>query len=440
MRHMAPIFTPAYPAAWLLFGMLFALAAAHFLAASWSKTATAVIYLVPLVWVALIARYRPEALRGLNQIDVLFAVFILVVLASLTVMQGGRADAWTLIRYMPFMMVLPYVCGRLMRAQDVDLLSRITLIAGTAMLPLLLIDRFTSAGRETGRWPFFGQDHGALLVGALLATALIALCVRVLACRNPGERNNRLYQLVRYGLTGLITVFLVWVTALGWLLAGLLGVTVVCWAARHRTYIARGRLLALVFGIAALSLAALPQLDPIFGRSYSIPHELPATKDAERDEALQPILGEASCQPIKEGVNSMAIRWVLYREAMVMFSENPVFGVGAARFGEQSCVGVGLKSFPHSTILQGFAELGVIGGSLLAGLLVLTAITLARPFLSVRRGSNWSAGAFALALFAAFLVADQIYGNYFMAVGSWLMLGIAASMRANVKRECVSND
>jgi hypothetical protein len=218
MKHMAFILTPAYPAAWLLFGMLFGLAAAYFLAASWSKTATAVIYTVPLVWVALVARHRPETLRGLNRIDVLFAVFILAVLTSLTVMQGGQEHTWKLLRYMPFMMAVPYVCGRLMRAPDIDLFSRITLVAGTAILPLLLIDRFTSAGRGTARWPFFGQDHGALLVGALLAITLIALCVRVLACRNPDERNNRLNQLARYGLIGLITVFLVWVTARGWLL------------------------------------------------------------------------------------------------------------------------------------------------------------------------------------------------------------------------------
>lgn len=111
-----------------------------------------------------------------------------------------------------------------------------------------------------------------------------------------------------------------------------------------------------------------------------------------------------------------------------MFSENPVFGVGAARFGEQSCAGP--MAFPHSTILQGGAELGLIGGGLLIGLMMLAAVTLARPLLSVRQGSNWSVHAFVLALFAAFQLGDQIYGNYFMSVGTWLLLGIAASMRA----------
>jgi len=127
------------------------------------------------------------------------------------------------------------------------------------------------------------------------------------------------------------------------------------------------------------------------------------------------------------------MRWVLYQEAMAMFLENPIFGVGAARFGEQSCTGA--MGFPHSTILQGGAELGLIGGGLLIGLMILAAVTLARPFLSVRQGSNWSAHAFVLALFAAFQLGDQIYGNYFMSVGTWLLLGIAASMRAVGNRE-----
>lgn len=433
MKYIDSSYSPAYPAALLLFGMLFGLALAHFLATSWSKTATAVIYTVPLVWVALVARHRPETLRGVNRIDILFAVFILAVLMSLTVMQGGQEHTWKLLSYMLFMMVVPYVCGRLMRAPDIDLFSRIILVAGSAILPLLLIDRFTSAGRGTARWPFFGQDHGALLVGALLAITLITLCVRVLAYRNPDERNNRLNQLARYGLIGLVTVFLVWVTARGWLLAGLLGVVVVCWAARHRTYVAKGRLLALVFSIAALSLAALPHLDPIFGHLYSMPLELPTIKNAGRGEAQQPILGETSCQAIKEGVNSMAIRWVLYREAMTMFSENPVFGVGAARFGEQSCVGVGLKSFPHSTVLQAFAELGVIGGSLLVGLMILAAISLVRRVMPSGANPNQSTDLFALALFVTFFVADQIYGNYFMSVGTWLMLGMVAGMEAEDK-------
>jgi O-antigen ligase len=131
------------------------------------------------------------------------------------------------------------------------------------------------------------------------------------------------------------------------------------------------------------------------------------------------------------------MRWVLYREGVAMLEAHPYMGVGAARFGEFSCTGSG--GFPHSLILQGFAELGLFGGGLLVGLFALATVTLLRPFLPGRQASNWSADVFVLALFTVFLVADQIYGNYFMSVGAWLMLGIAASMRSNIKQRGVSH-
>lgn len=421
----------AYPAAILLFGMTFALAAVHFISVPWSTPATAILYSIPAVWVAMIVWQRREILRGFGQMDALFAVFVIVVLVSMAAVQGGAGEAaQKYIRYLPFMMVIPYLCGRMMRAPDIDLLSRITLIAGVAILPLLLLDRFTSPGRESGRWPFFGQDHGALLVGGLLAAALLALCVRVLSCRNPSARNDRPVRLVYLGLIGLVTVFLVWVTARGWLLAGLVGVAITCLSARHRLITTRIGLLVTVLAIAGIAVVSLPRLNPMSGGGYAMLLTQPAPVGASLAKA-GPILGEASCQPFKEGINSVAMRWVLYREAMAMFGEHPYIGIGAARFGENSCTGSG--GFPHSTVLQGFAELGLMGGGLLAGFLALAGVTLVRPLLSVRQGSNWSADAFVLALFVTFAVADQIYGNYFMSVGTWLMLGIAASMRANNK-------
>jgi hypothetical protein len=234
--------------------------------------------------------------------------------------------------------------------------------------------------------------------------------------------------LAYFGLIGLVTIFLVWVTARGWLLAGLVGVAVTCLSARHHSIAKRVGLLAAVLAMVGLSLSALPKLDPYFGRMYAVPMDLGSSTKPVLG-AAGPILGEASCQPFKDGNNSVAMRWVLYREAVAMFMAHPYRGVGAARFGEHSCTGP--KGFPHSVILQGFAELGLVGGGLLAGLLVLAAVTLVRPFLSVRQGSNWPSDAFALALFAALFVIDQLHGNYFMSVGMWLMLGTAASMRVN---------
>lgn len=430
LGHESNVFlqTPAWPASILLYGLLFALAAAHFLVLPKPRAITILVYLIPFVWIVLIAHYRAEKLKGFGRIDVLFGGFIFVVLSSMLIMPEENGEsARKYLGFMSFMMIALYICGRLMRGPDVALFSRISMVAGVAVLPLLLLDRFYSPGRETGRWAFFGQDHGALLAGVLLAVALIALCVYVLG--GYGGRSARFNRFVLYGLIGLVTAALVWITARGWLLSGLLGVGVTSLAAWHRPSTARVGLLILVISIAALSFSALLRLDPVFNRMYSaMPLETLTIVDSDSGVAPRPILGEASCQPFRGGMSSIAIRWVLYQEAIAMFSENPLFGVGVARFGERSCAGP--KTYPHSTILQGFSELGIIGGSLLVALMTVAAVTLVRRVMSNKNNRNPATDLFTLAIFVAFFMVDQTNGNYFMSVGIWLILGLAAGMEA----------
>lgn len=428
--------SPSYPAAWLLFGLLFAQGLAHFIGASWVRGLTLLFFLSAAAWVAWLAWPKRARLWPLNVVDSLFLAFVSLVLVSLAlggeVTDGVRKFA----PYLPFMMFVPYVCGRLMRLPDINVFMRMVLFAGAISLPLLLIDRLVSQGREGGRWAFFGLDHGALAVGALLAAALVALCVRILSFRGIGERDNQLKQFLLYGLLGFVAIFLVWVTARGWLLAGLVGVVVACLSAQHRTIRKRIGILAALLAIVWLSFEVLPKLDPYFGRFYAIPMDMGGLhvgsiqgKAGSIQGKAGPILGEASCKPFLEGVNSVAMRSVLYQEAIAMLLNRPFFGVGATKFGEQSCTG--FAGFPHSTILQGLAELGMIGGGLLIALLAVAALTLLRHVLTVNEAVKWRMNVFVLSLFGTFLLADQIYGNYLMATGTWLLLGVAASMRAN---------
>ncbi|KAF0185754.1 MAG: hypothetical protein FD164_15 [Nitrospirae bacterium] len=414
--------SPAYPSAWLLFGLMFAMAAAHFLSLPWHRLATVAIYSVPVVWCLIILRDRIGLLSKLNGIDVGFAAFVLAVLISATFLPGpdenGAVSKY--IRFLPFMMITPYMLGRLMDLPDLDLFARITLFAGLALLPLLVFDRLSAAERAW-RLPIFGLDHGPLLVGGLLAPLLLALCVRVLDRQQTSTKNHTQWPLIWLGLTGLVTVFLVLLMARGWVIASMAGVAVVSLSMYTRPLALRAGLFAYVVAVVALTLAVLPA-SSFYSLILTAPAPAPVTE-------FCPILGEASCQPFRDGVNSVAIRWVMYREAATMFIDNPVWGVGAARFGECSCTGPGW--YPHSTILQGLAELGMVGGGLLLGLFVFAAVTLVRPLMAARQGENEPTHAFVLALFAVFLAIDQVYGNYFMAAGTWLMLGIAASLRAH---------
>jgi hypothetical protein len=146
------------------------------------------------------------------------------------------------------------------------------------------------------------------------------------------------------------------------------------------------------------------------------------------DSASGPILGDQSCAPFREGNNSIAMRWVLYRESVEIFLQSPIVGIGAGRFMDRSCTCD--YGFPHNTILQAFAELGLVGGTPFLVLLVLAARTLLRHFLDNRVRAHSTVALFALGFFSAVLVADQFYGNYFMAIGTNLALGIAARIYA----------
>jgi O-antigen ligase len=156
------------------------------------------------------------------------------------------------------------------------------------------------------------------------------------------------------------------------------------------------------------------------------------THFTEKSE-LGPILGLASCRPIEAGTDSVTIRWVLYQEAVAQFIQAPLMGSGAGLFGERSCLGTG--GFPHSTVLQSFSELGMVGGIALVTLFATAVITL---FKMIAREKNLAGNThllLALAFLAMYLVADQMYGNYFMASGTYFTLGVIAALHDRAKRK-----
>ena len=268
----------------------------------------------------------------------------------------------------------------------------------------------------------------------LFRSALLALCVRAAASRNSGGGFKP--RLLHYGLIGLISGFLVWVAARGWLVAAIAGLVVLVLSAYRDSgsRAAYSRKLVFVAAVVLLSLAVLPSpTGQFYARLLTAPQVAGPTQVAGATQVAGPILGEKSCRPFKEGVNSVAMRWVLYHEAVAIFAEHPLYGIGATKFGERSCTGPGW--YPHSTILQAFSELGLVGGSLLLGLLFLAALALARRCMSAKHYPCEPAYAFALALFMALLAADQIYGNYFMSTGIYLMVGFSAGMLAAEKQE-----
>lgn len=424
----------------LLFGMIFCLAAAHFAGLVWRQSWTIVFYGTLLGWVAIHVWRQRRRLRRLASIDVLFFLFIILVLLSLLLLGADDPATARFGRYLPFMAVVPYLCGRVMGARDVHHLAGTAAAGGVVMLALLTIDLLRNLGTYTqyGRWPFFGYNHSALLIGMLLALTLVSLTHRFLTMR--GAVSSLAPQLITVAATWLVAVASVFVAARGALVASAVAVSCLAAISRGRPASSRALFVLTLAGVVTFAFMMLPRPQAQFyanlltkpdgalgGVLFS---EIDASpKGGSRATVFEPrpILGAASCKPFEEGVNSVAMRWVLYREALAIFLERPWFGVGAARFGRFSCTGV--AGFPHSTILQALAELGIVGGGLLyPGLLLATFVRLGRSVIGGTRAERNRIAEYVLATFVMYVVADQLYGNYFMATGSYLMIGIAAGM------------
>lgn len=418
--------SPAYPAFILLFGMILAFAAVDLIGIEWHSGITVALYVLALAWSLLLTWNRRRDLPKFNRFDLFLALFVFVILVSL-LLHGRGADLVTgYPRYLPFLLVAPYLSGRLMAQRDIELFARMLAYVGLAILPVLLWDAYSSPV-PAGRHPFFGMNHAPLLVGGLLAFALLAVGAR----NDTGEYvGSRWKQTLQYALMAVIAGFMVWVSARGWVIGVVLGFLALLSGSFWNNGLRKMYFRRLVFVCAMIWLAfsVFPDTHYFYSR---VLFDTP-TRFTEQSE-LGPILGLASCRPIEAGTDSVAIRWVLYQEAVAQFIQAPLMGSGAGLFGERSCLGTG--GFPHSTVLQGFSELGMVGGIALVTLLATAVITL---FKMIAREKNLAGNThllLALAFLAMYLVADQIYGNYFMASGTYFTLGVIAALHDRAKRK-----
>lgn len=129
-------YSPAYPAFLLLYGMIPALAWAHFFGISWQRPMTIAFYTALLVWSLFVVWRSRRLLLPPVIIDVLFFVFVLVILVSL----ASQGDFWGgagkhYEYFLPFMVVTPYLCGRVMRDGDIAHLARVVICAGWGCCP-----------------------------------------------------------------------------------------------------------------------------------------------------------------------------------------------------------------------------------------------------------------------------------------------------------------
>ncbi len=122
--------------------------------------------------------------------------------------------------------------------------------------------------------------------------------------------------------------------------------------AMHLTY-SRGGFVGMVAGIGALVMTRLSVRKRIIAAAVLLPVLLIGFAGRSTDI-------DATSGTGKERVD-------LWRDALVDFKSSPIYGIGVGEFGEES----GLLA--HNSFVQAYVEMGIIGGSLFAGVFFLAA-------------------------------------------------------------------
>lgn len=441
-------FTHSLLALMIMFGLFFLQVIFYFIGFSWNSSLTLVFFSILGLWTIGCFWRSGFDFRDLNKIDICFVSYVSLILLSfafsgLTIRVDQR-----LLGFLAFMVITPYICGRCMNGiVDLQKLQKLILIVGLSIIPLLLIDKIIIGTTQIGRFVFFGMNHSPLVAGSLLATTMIALHSRALIMFASERVVQNSYKIVILGLLFITVVCLVWVSARGWLVAGLIGAITITIITRYVAPLKKIALLMAIFLTVVLSIKGLFWLDHNFGAVYkqagdavnnvnisakkveSVNNNTPLAQVIPSYQQSIPILGEDICESFKQAVDSIQMRLILYREALTIFSNNPWFGTGAGTFGFYSCSGFG--GFPHSTALQSLSELGILGLVIFAILMIFVTHKFITDLLQLNKHSKSNVICFFASLFVVALSADQIYGNFFMTPMSSLIIGIAAGMGKN---------
>jgi hypothetical protein len=426
------VLSPAIPIFILMYGMLFMNAMTAYSGFEWSLAKTVTVYGIALLWVVVAFILNRTSPIMLSSIDLLFGVFLVVLFTSMAMQITDGSGIRQYWHYVP-LIVLSYICGRLMTLSDVRLLFLLLAFAGLGFLPLLIIEGWKNYSYYHNhlRPILFGVVHLVLPASELLGSAVLVFIAWVFA--SCPENWRGFLANVRHGLIaiGFLCVGLAYTAIRSALLATLcmviLATVIASWMA------IRYRLIVLVYIVTLLSACLF-----LFSNQFSSYEKLARVLDGDpvkvktglrniESKIAGPILGMESCKVVLAEQDSIAIRRVFYREAITMLFNRPVFGVGAGVFGNHSClVSVG---HAHSTILHVFAELGLVGGLPFLGFLLVSVVVLFRAFMHSEEQSKPILLGLIMLLGLHILV-DQVQGNYFFSIGFYIFVGVAATIQS----------
>ena len=426
--------SPATPAAILLYGIVFGFAIWSYLGWQWQRHHTIVLYGSIAVWAMVVTtrRWRSMGLT-LNPLDILFGAFLLWVLGSVATHWWKGTIQY--LEYMPFFVILPYALGRTMDTQDVQLFKRILIGMGGVLLLLMPFEYWKNSQPgflyvNSPNPVLFDQGHGVMLSGLLFSATLLALISKLIspaASQIKPKGHVRLDHFLGYLMLAALALAMIWISSRGSVVAVTLGIIALLLSSSFFEW--RKKLTFLLYmtliTVAAIFFSFQNKHHKDYYQQLFVPpsvtlNEVP--RQALRLEYGKPILGEATCKKVSSAISD---RWIHYRTAWEIFLAKPWTGVGANSYGFYSCTGPGW--FPHTTILQVLAELGVLGALLylpLLGLIFYVPIKQYKSKTSVLSKANMS---WLLAFVILQFTTSQFNGNYFMSAGLYFVMGLAAS-------------
>jgi hypothetical protein len=426
----------ALVSALLLYGLLFCFIAINYLQLPWRREYTIAFYVVVMM-LAILQLTKPNNFRFvLTRIDILFAAFLIIVLVS--AVNNWWEGAAKYVFQIPIFFILPYLLGRIMSDDDLVKFWVILLIMGAILLSLMPIE-YSKLYLPYPNWSnafIFRLSHGVMLCG-LIFSAVFLVIITILLIRGNNKLSpiGTIHRVLDFGLLiflSAVVVAVTWMAARGSSIAAVIS-AIFLFALSPSGVVRRKILVCLVCG-ASIALAIGNQYfnknninfyNSIIQKPPLVVTQSFESSSSERLENINgsqsPILGEQACLLIKDSISD---RWIHYQTALASFISHPYFGVGATRYGHYSCRGPG--SFPHSTVLQAMSELGILGAIVYITLLMLACKRFfTRYFLSevslVKGISMWL-----IAYMSLQFITNQMYGNYFVSAGMYLVLGIAS--------------
>ena len=429
----------------LLFGQIFFLIANYYFNISHPAWVLAFMLLVLLAARIFVARNAFQ----LTWLDICMISFFSLVITSL-LMHSQYSNELFFKYYIGFM-VIPFIAGRFLYIYELKsfilTILATTIIAAIAISLALLFmpaheynqDRISTLF-SVYSMSFYGGVPGNIFAGFALAPLLILLHSPIFKINN-----SQIFSLLKI----LVIFWCVWLLLIiatrSAILSGLTFsiIAIIFFNSHNRSALIKQ--IATLASAVLFSFILLPDMrsDFILGsynqliravkhRDYVPPESIvPPTKYTEPSvvtpplkEALPPVLQEQCVT----GCNSVSARYYLYLDALEIFENNPILGIGANSYGMYLEGDSSSLASPHNLTLYIFMELGIVGGVLYVFMIGGVIFYFKRNTSHKEISGDKTKLHVIFMLWGFVLLSEQFSGNYFVTYQFYAMTGILISV------------